>query len=203
MHDHRTPAAPSFDPAAASVAVYSEHAAAYEAAHAAKMAEKTGRFAESLPVPSLILDAGCGPGRDLARFTAHGHLARGVDLNPVFVEMASAHAPTSRCDLRSLAARFPAATFDGIWAAASLVHLQDHETVDVLGQFARLLRPGGKLYACLKSTGSTGWLDEPDGRRWYTVWEPEAFAEAVGAAGFAVEEVERGVFVEVWATRNG
>ncbi|MEV4440949.1 class I SAM-dependent methyltransferase [Streptomyces sp. NPDC049577] len=191
-----------FDSAAESVAAYSAHADDYAAHHAPKMADQAERFAGSLPVPSLILDAGCGPGRDLARFTAHGHSARGVDLNPEFVAMANAHAPTSQCDLREVGSRFPAGTFDGIWACSSLVHLRESETVDVLGQFAGLLRPGGKLYACLKSAGRTGWLDEPDGRRWYTVWDAETFADAIAGAGFEVDHVDQGAFVEVWATRS-
>lgn len=191
------------DQAVQSVAAYSEHAADYEAAHTAKMADRVERFARWLPVPSLILDAGCGPGRDLARFIAHGHVARGIDLNPVFVAMANAHAPTAEGDLREIGSRYPAGMFDAIWASASLVHLLEEETVDVLGQFARLLRPGGKLYVCLKSVGRTGWLDEPDGRRWYTVWDPEDFTRTVSDAGFTIEGVDRGVFVEVWATRSG
>lgn len=193
---------PLFDSAAASVAVYSDRADDYAVTHAPKMADQVERFANSLPAPSLILDAGCGPGRDLARFTAHGHSVRGVDLNPVFVAMANAHAPTSQCDLRDIGSQFPAGTVDGIWACASLVHLRESETVDVLGQFARLLRPGGKLYACVRSVGRTGWLDEPDGRRWYTVWDAEAFADAVADAGFEVDHIDQGIFVEVWATRS-
>ncbi|MEU1629160.1 class I SAM-dependent methyltransferase [Streptomyces sp. NPDC020096] len=191
-----------FDSAAESVAVYSDHADDYAVNHEPKMADQVERFAGSLPTPSLILDAGCGPGRDLARFTAHGHSARGVDLNPVFVTMANAHAPTSQCDLRQVGSQFPPGTFDGIWACASLVHLRESETVDVLAQFAGLLRPGGKLYACLKSVGRTDWLDEPDGRRWYTVWDAETFADAVADAGFEVDHVDQDVFVEVWATRS-
>ncbi|MGW2376546.1 class I SAM-dependent methyltransferase [Kitasatospora sp. NPDC001683] len=191
-----------FDSAAASVAVYSDHADDYANTHAPKMADQVERFANSLPAPSLILEAGCGPGRDLARFSAHGHNARGIDLNPVFVAMANAHAPTSQCDLRDIGSQFPSGTLDGIWACASLVHLRESETVDVLGQCAGLLRPGGKLYACVRSVGRTGWLDEPDGRRWYTVWDAEAFASAVAAAGFEVDHVDQGAFVEVWATRG-
>jgi SAM-dependent methyltransferase len=190
------------DPAARSVAVYTGHAADYEAAHGAKMADRVERFAAWLPVPSLILDAGCGPGRDLARFAAHGHVPRGIDLNPAFVTMANAHAPTTEGDLREIGNRYPAGMFDGIWASASLVHLLREEAVVVLEQFARLLRRGGRLYVCLKSEGRTGWLDEPDGTRWYTVWDPEDFARAVAGAGFTVERVDRGVFVEVWATRT-
>ncbi|MFH9424967.1 class I SAM-dependent methyltransferase [Streptomyces sp. NPDC017529] len=167
------------------------------------MADRVERFAGSLPAPSLILDAGCGPGRDLERFRTYGHVVRGVDLNPVVVAMASAHAPTSQCDLREVGTRFPAGTFDGVWASASLVHLDAADAVNVLGQFGGLLRPGGKLYVCLKATGRTGWLDEPDGRRWYTVWDPDEFAAAVAGAGFEVDSVDRGPYVEIWATHSG
>jgi SAM-dependent methyltransferase len=164
------------------------------------MAEAAIGFAESLPLPSRILDAGCGPGRDLARFTAHGHIARGIDLNPVFVAMANVHAPTMQVDLRDLSSTFAPATFDGIWASASLVHLGEAEAVGVLGAFARIVRPGGKLYACVMAVGQTGWREEPDGRRWYSIWTPAAFADAVAAAGFAVDRIDAGAFVEVWAT---
>lgn len=190
------------DVVAASVEVYSHSAVDYAAVHASKMLDRAERFARSLPVPSVILDAGCGPGRDLARFTAHGHTAHGIDLNPVFVEMATAVAPTSLCDLREVGDRFDTGRFDGIWAAASLVHLPEPEARDVLAQLAQLLRPGGKLFACVMSTGETGWLDEPDGRRWYTVWPADAFADAVAKAGFVLDQVDAGPFVEVWATRR-
>ena len=193
----------AFDPVPASVAAYSAHADQYAATHAPKMLAAATRFADALPVASLILDAGCGPGRDLARFVAHGHHARGIDLNPAFVAMASAHAPTLQCDLRELGAHFDAAAFDGIWASASLVHLLEPDARTVLDQFARLLRPGGKLFACVKRVGETGWLDEPDGRRWYTVWDAGAFAHMIGDAGFAIDELVPGEFVEVWATRIG
>ncbi len=167
------------DPVLPSVAAYSAHAAEYEAQHAAKRAPEAERFARSLPVPSRILDAGCGPGRDLARFVAHGHDARGVDLNPVFVAMANRYAPTIECDLRDLAAHFAPDQFDGIWATASLVHVREADTRTVLAQFAALLRAGGRLHVSLRCTGETGWLDESDGRRWYTVWGPDSAAAAV------------------------
>ena len=92
------------------------------------------RFAVSLPTPSLVLDVGCGPGRDLARFAAHGHVARGIELNPEFVARARCHAPTMSGDVRDVAAHYPHEFFDGIWASASLVHLPASEMDDVLGQ---------------------------------------------------------------------
>ncbi|NHD15592.1 MULTISPECIES: class I SAM-dependent methyltransferase [Actinopolyspora] len=191
------------DPVALSVARYSEHAADYAHQHAGKMRDRVERFTAALPDAATILDAGCGPGRDLARFTAAGHLAQGIDLNPEFASMANACAPTLLGDLREVGSLFAAETFDGIWACACLVHLPTADTRDVLGQFATLLRPAGKLYACVKAVGETGWLDEPDARRWYTVWTPERFTEAVRQAGFDVDGTTTDVFVEVWASRSG
>ena len=194
--------AESLDPVAVSVAVYTDSADQYEAIHAPKMADRAERFAGSLPEPSLILDAGCGPGRDLARFHAHGHVARGIDLNPAFVRKANTIAPTSMCDLRVVGDRFPDAMFDGIWAASSLVHLREDDAVSVLRQFARLLRPGGKLFVGVKCAGESGWLEEPDGRRWYNVWDPQRLAAVVADAGFSVDVVDHDVFVEIWASRR-
>ena len=190
------------DPVTLSVAAYSEQAAEYEATHAAKMLDRVERFAALLDPPSLILDAGCGPGRDLARFVSLGHDPRGVELNPEFAAKAATYAPTWHADLRELTALFPPELFDGIWACASLVHLAKPDAANVLRQFAVLLRDGGRLYACVNTVGETGWLDEPDGRRWYQIWEDGAFAEAVEDAGFRVDQVDRGPFVEVWATRS-
>jgi SAM-dependent methyltransferase len=188
------------DPVLASVAAYTDHVDDYVATHGPKMVDPVQRFASWLPVPARILDAGCGPGRDLARFTAYGHRAHGVDLNPAFVARANASAPTTQADLRDIGSLFAPDTFDGIWACASLVHLTGSESEGVLRQFALLLHPGGRLYACVKAVGTTGWLDEPDGRRWYTVWEPDAFVAAVARAGFEIDQVDRGPFVEVWAS---
>jgi len=150
-------------------AAYTDNADEYEVSHAPKMLDRVERFASSLRIPSVILDAGCGPGRDLARFVALGHDARGVDLNPAFVARAAAHAPTWQADLRELQHIFPQGLFDGIWASASLVHLTDEDAAAVLRQFSALLRLGGKLYVCVNTVGQTGWLNEPDGRRWYRI----------------------------------
>jgi SAM-dependent methyltransferase len=190
------------DPVLESVAAYSEDADGYEAMYASKRLDQATRFAAALPTPSRILDAGCGPGRDLARFVAQGHRPHGVDLNATFVAMASTYAPTSLVDLREVERHFDAGSFDGIWADAALVHLNEAETAAVLRQFARLLSDGGKLFASVRCIGETGWLDEPDGRRWYQVWEPAQFADVVSSAGFTVDQIVSGPYAEIWSTRR-
>ena len=190
------------DPVLASVAAYSAGVDEYEAAYTCRFADIVARFAPSLPAPSLILDVGCGPGRDLERFDAHGHVARGVELNPEFVARARRHAPTTHCDVRDVAAHYPRGFFDGIWASASLVHLPTADMHNVLEQLGVLVRPGGRLFVSVRSSGETGWLDEPDGRRWYRVWAADALADAVTAASFTVDESSPGPYTELWATRD-
>lgn len=193
----------AIDPVATSVATYSAHAVGYTATHASKLADRAARFARSLPTPSLILDAGCGPGRDLARFVSNGHAAIRVDLNAVFVTMATSHAPTLHGDLRNLGDLFPSTSFDGVWSAAALVHLVRQEATAVLDQFAVITRPGGKLFVSTRSTAAQGgWVEEPDGRRWYETWEPTDLAGAVARSGFVVDELVPGISVELWATRG-
>lgn len=192
----------SLDRVTRSVAAYTGVAREYEATHASKMADRVERFVRDLPVPSRILDAGCGPGRDLRRFVAAGHEPYGVDMNQEFVAIASGIAPTVHADLRDIAGAFVGARFDAVWAASSLVHLTEAEAAATLGQLARLARPGARLYACVTATGESGWHDEPDGRRYYTVWTATDFAATVAAAGFVVDDIVDGPFVEVWARRR-
>ena len=159
-------------------------------------------FARSLPTPALILDAGCGPGRDLARFTSMAHVARGINLNPEFVAMARAQAQTSCADLRRVGSTFPLSHFDGVWSRASLVHLNETEARDVLGQFfASCVREAGSTPASTRSDVRFGSTNRTAGDD--CIREHDAFAEAVGSVGLSVGQVVRRPFVEVWATRGG
>jgi SAM-dependent methyltransferase len=189
------------DPTRDSIAAYTAGAEAYARDHAGKRAAEVARFAAWLPVPSRVLDAGCGPGRDLARFAAHGHDPVGVELNPAFLVAARRHAPVVELDLRELPGPFGEGSIDGIWADAALVHLPVSEAEAVLTAFARLLRPGGRLFVSVRSEGRPGWVDEPDARRWYHVWPAREAAAAVTASGFELDEVVPGPYTQIWAIR--
>lgn len=189
------------DPVLVSVAAYSSDPNAYEKKYATHLLDRPARFASLIPYGSHILDVGCGPGRDIRIFTEAGHQPTGVDLNPDFITMAQRHGDVIAGDIREIGLFFSPTTFDGVWAQASLVHLQKSEVEKILCDFRELLKPGGLLYACVPATGESGWIDESDGRRWYTTWPNETFVEAVTTAGFHVDEITHGVYVEVWATK--
>ena len=189
------------DPTLASVAAYTPVADDYERAFADRRAAEVERFARSLAPGSRVLDAGCGPGRDLARLAAAGHDPVGLELNAAFVERARRHAPVVHGDLRDVAALFADERFDGVWADASLVHLERGAAARAIHDLAVLLEPGGRLFVSVRSTGEDGWVDEPDGRRWYSVWSADELADAVVAAGCSIDELVPGAYTQLWATR--
>jgi SAM-dependent methyltransferase len=190
------------DPVIVSVGAYSTDPEAYVRRYSQHLLDRPDRFASLFEPPARILDLGCGPGRDLRIFGAAGHQPIGIDLNPAFVEIAQRHGEVVEADLRDVRSVFAPATFDGIWAQASLVHLAPTEVLQVLSDLRELLVPSGRLYACVPAIGESGWRDEDDGRRWYTTWPNDAFPNAVASAGFSIDDTTDGVYVEVWATRR-
>jgi SAM-dependent methyltransferase len=96
--------------------------------------------------PFTILDFGCGPGRDLKRFTELGHTAIGLDGAAAFVAMAR----TTGCEVWQqdfLNLDLPRARFDGIFANASLFHVPSRSLPRVLQQCHDALRPEGVLFS--------------------------------------------------------
>ena len=138
------------------------------------------RHIEGAP-PFTILDFGCGPGRDLAAFTARGHVAIGLDGAASFVAMARAESGCEVWHQDFLALDLPAGRFDGIFANASLFHVPRSEVPRVLGELRAALKPRGVLF-CSNPRGANeeGWSN---GR--YGAWHDLAGWRALAtAAGF-------------------
>jgi SAM-dependent methyltransferase len=97
--------------------------------------------------PFMILDFGCGPGRDLQAFKRLGHIAIGLDGAPGFVAMAreATHCEVWQQDFLRL--QLPPARFDGIFANASLFHVPSQELPRVLAALRYALRPEGVLFS--------------------------------------------------------
>jgi SAM-dependent methyltransferase len=104
------------------------------------------RHIEGAP-PFRILDFGCGPGRDLERFSQLGHRPIGLEGCEPFVEMARTHSSCEVWHQDFLALDLPAAQFDGVFANASLFHVPSQELARVLRQLYATLKPRGALFA--------------------------------------------------------
>ncbi len=94
-----------------------------------------------------LLDAGCGPAHwtDLLGRQRRGGVI-GVDASPGFLTGARRRfpqVPLLRADLRALP--FADASYDGVLAWFSLIHVRPDEISDHLAELARVIVPGGSL----------------------------------------------------------
>jgi SAM-dependent methyltransferase len=112
----------------------------------------------------------------------------GLDLSKVLLRHArrrNHRIPLVQADMRYLPIR-PGA-FDGIWAAASLIHLPKPAMRTLLRDVKRLVRPGGMLAATFvhgRASGflRTGWI----AGRYFSRWHRKELAVAVRRAGWTV-----------------
>lgn len=103
-----------------------------------------------LPPGSRILDAGCGYSPVARTLTEKfGYDVTGIDLirerlhvgNQVNSDLGISDIDLANADYHNLP--FADNTFDGVYTMETLVHAYDHKRV--LGEFKRVLKPGGKL----------------------------------------------------------
>ena len=170
--------------AAITIAEYDRMAAAYRRGTADHdVSQNIAALLEAIEgaAPHIILDLGCGPGRDLRRFTALGHEAVGLDGSAELAAMARAKTDCELLHQDFLALDLPSARFDGIFANASLFHVPSSQLARVLGDLAVTLKPSGVLF-CSNPRGDNeeGWA----GGRYGCFHDLETWRAYVTGAGF-------------------
>jgi len=131
--------------------------------------------------PWVILDFGCGPGRDLCHFRALGHEAVGLDGSAEFVAMARAASGCEVLHQDFLALDLPAGRFDGIFANASLFHVPRPALPEVLAKLHDCLKPRGVLF-CSNPRGQN--QEGMQGERYGCYFDLPTWRGYVIAAGF-------------------
>lgn len=132
------------------VAYYDTHAETFfSETRGIDMSELHRRFLASLPPGGHILDAGCGSGRDSKAFTELGYRVTAFDASAGLVALAQAFTGIPIAQ-RRFADVHEIATYDGIWACASLLHLAEPHLIDALQRLWRSLKPNGTLYLSFK-----------------------------------------------------
>jgi SAM-dependent methyltransferase len=114
-----------------------------------------------------LLDLGCGSGELAGHLAAAGYVMTGCDISPQMLRRAAAadsrHAVRwIRLEPRWRALPFPVASLDGVVAASVLEYVPDPAAV--LGECARVLRPGGVLLCTVPNVAHpVRWLEWPLG----------------------------------------
>lgn len=136
-------------------------------------------FGEFLPASSRILDAGCGVGRDTRHFIEEGHIVISFDASIEMVKKCREY-PHAYCIQRSFEEVNFKEEFDGVWANASLVHLEKPDATKTISRLATALKPGGIMFISLKE--GQGTKQEDDGRffQYYTEVETKDLYTADG-----------------------
>lgn len=107
------------------------------------------KFLDLLQPGAMILDAGCGSGRDSRFFLNHKMQVQAIDASVEMCRQAAAYigqpVECMRFDEIDCIERF-----DGIWACASLLHVEKKVLPAILQRFYRALKPRGVFYASFK-----------------------------------------------------
>ena len=159
------------------------------------------RLWHCLPPRSVIVDVGCGPGRDGACLSALGARVIGLDLSARMLQIAAtgqlervAQADAFQLPLRQR-------SVDGVLMASLVLHVRRPDLVDVLTEAHRVLRPGGVVALNTPLGGSEGWDLQPydpikhsyavAARRWFVYRSEAEVRAAADETGFGLLWVER------------
>ena len=106
-------------------------------------------FTKDLPAGSLILDAGCGSGRDSKAFLDMGYKVEAFDASSEMVKRASEH---TGLDVKHILFDDVNAVdkYDAIWCCASLLHVPEDDLPNTLIKLATALKPKGIWYLSFK-----------------------------------------------------
>ena len=146
------------------ISYYDANAADFVAGTAgADMSDALGRFVALLPQGGRVLDWGCGCGRDVKALAERGFLVTATDASAA---MCQAAAKLAAVDVRNegFLDLQEQAAYDGIWACASLLHLQRERLPQAFARAYAALKAGGVLYASFKLGDFEGYRNG----RWFT-----------------------------------
>ncbi len=119
--------------------------------------DRMPRWIDEIPLDARVLDIGCASGYLLSLLSAKGfrHLV-GVDLSPPLIEAARERLPTAslHCtDLREFLRGCEDGTFDVIFCHHVLEHIPREDTIPMLRELHRCLKPGGSLSLRVPNAG--------------------------------------------------
>ncbi|HYF73292.1 MAG TPA: methyltransferase domain-containing protein [Nocardioides sp.] len=183
----------------ATVEAYDAHAAAYRDATAQLSAEALAQIDELaalLGSGARLLEIGSGGGQDARALEAAGLSVRRTDITPAFVELLRDAGHEADMldplvdDLDD--PQRPGTPYDGVWASASLLHVDRADLPRVLRRLAGATRPGGVLMLWLKDGDGEGWSTHGSvgAPRHFVYWREAALREVLAGAGWTVDRLD-------------
>lgn len=128
------------------------------------------KFLALLPPNALILDFGCGSGRDTKYFMNHGYKVEATDGSEELCRLASTYAgvPVKHILFQELDEQ---KKYDAIWACSSILHLSKDDLESVIQRMLRALKDNGVIYTSFKY----GTFEGERNGRYFTDFTEETF----------------------------
>lgn len=151
------------------------------------------KFRKLLP-SGKVIDVGCGSGRDALLFTEGSYEYIGVDLSDEMLVGARELAPSA--DFRKMdmyALDFSPQSFDGFWAAASLLHIPKRNVGKVLQEIKQVAKSGGIGFLAVKEgEGEKMVRGSYEGdERFFAFYQEDEFLKVLQENGFEVLQHSR------------
>lgn len=148
--------------------------------------EAAAQFAAELGPGARVVDVGCGPGRDTVLLREVGLEVTGLDLSMGMLRV-NGTPGVVQADMRALPLHDGSVA--GVWCQAAFLHIPKSEAATVLGEFVRVIRPGGLLYLSVQDGDGEGWepVDyAPEHRRWFVGYREDELSALLDRAGLTV-----------------
>jgi SAM-dependent methyltransferase len=154
-------------------------------------ADELRHFQRLLPT-GLLLEVGCGGGRDANQLIKHGYRYIGTDVSAGLLHVAQKNLPDEQFYQQSLyELGLPNhQPFDGFWASAVLLHIPRYRIDEALQGLKRVLRPGAVGFITLKDGLGQETVIEPTSsgpfERFFCYWQKDDFAPVLTRNGYTV-----------------
>ena len=148
------------------------------------MKEYYNVFEMYLKPHSTILDVGFGSGRDSLYFNSKGHNVYSIDPIKEFCNDAKELGLTNVYQMSIEDIEYNN-KFDGIWACASLLHIESNKLVDVFNKCYRALKDNGVMYVSFKYGDFEGIIDD----RYFTYLTEESFINIINQTKFKIDKI--------------
>jgi len=139
-----------------------------------------------------VIDIGCGAGRDAVLFTQEDFDYTGIDYSKEMLSIARKRAKTGKFILMDFYdLNLPKNSFDGFWAAASILHIPKRKIAKVLQDIRKIIKPNGVGFISIKERKSIGEGIIKEGKyggiaRYFAFYDKKEFQKLLESNGFSV-----------------
>jgi SAM-dependent methyltransferase len=181
--------------AAAVVDAYGAETADYVDATAEmndRVRERLEAFVQAVGAGGHVLEIGSGGGRDALALEERGVRVRRTDVTPAFVDLLRDQG--HEADVLDPLTDDLGGPYDGVWANASLLHVDRTDLPVVLTRLAGATRPGGVLALSVKEGDGELWSTHGtvSSPRRFVLWRAQGLTEVLEASGWVVDDLQHG-----------